>query len=253
MIRLAVVAITLLSASFVTRAGGRTTVARAAGRITPAFAPVRALIAEPQVGVSGQTVYVSGCCYLPNQTMSLLLACPFWFTPDVGRLNNFIYRGVVRTDDNGSFAGFALSGFQLHGLRSSPCRVYAAYAGPTGESDFVDDAPAPYFIAASHSQVPKLSRHIGGHVTASVGHMKSRLVENVHIRRGWGGALAVVKVTFAHGNTLTYVKRLDWVGQADIHVPLSASAAHVDHGQIAVKFRLGAFNGFASASFRMLR
>jgi hypothetical protein len=217
-----------------------------------AGAPI--LLVSPFEGHSGDPFYLSGSGYLPNQPLSLVIACPSLFGFSTARDRNVAILSGPTTNPDGTFSGYAITGFRLHVLPASPCVIYAVYASATVASGYFVGT-ALYNIVAPNMPLPARAIVIEGHVRATPPRVRAGAKEKIHIYGAWGGAFALVTIRFLHQKPRTIGPiHLDWRGQADRTVAVDSSAAsQPGNATVSVTFSLGDKYGGTRTSFTVVR
>src|SRR5579859_2751156 len=151
------------------------------------------MVAAPQEGHAGDTIYLSADGLAPRRRVGILMACPNWHDQSVWQDQNyrFVKDGPL-TDDHGSFRAFPFQVVTLHGVKSMPlCQIYVQ----DGTRTFGPDFPAAFTILAPGVQPKAIWRRPVVHVSATPGRVRSGLFENITIR-SWPGAVANVTVLY---------------------------------------------------------
>jgi len=212
------------------------------------------LLVWPFEGHNGDTFYLSGSGYLPNQPLLFVIACPSLLGSSTAGDGNVQIKVGLTTNTAGTFSGFAIKGFMLHVLPASPCEITAVYASVTVASGpFL--ATALYNIVAPGTPLPARARFIEGHLWATPPRVRPGVNETIHIYDAWGGSLAQVTIRFPHQKPRTIGPiHLDWLGRADRTVRVDGSAAsQPGNATVSVSFLLGDRHGSARTSFTVVR
>ena len=212
----------------------------------------------PFEGHAGDTFYLSGSGYLPNNKLSFLVACPNRTDPNVWRFHNWeLYEGPT-TNENGDFSGFAISGFALNGIASSPCEITANYLTPPPDLTrqlFVCTHCGLYYIVPRGKALPARARSIAGRVTATPQKVRAGVHEKISVTQSWGGATARVFIRYPHQKRRLITEiHLNWRGVGERTVLIdNAAAQQPGIAGVSVAFSLGDKQGGANTTFTVVR
>jgi hypothetical protein len=215
---------------------------------TDVMAANSVLLAWPSEGHSGDPIYLSGMGLTPRSQLTILMACPSWYSPHVTDYGNEKLQIGPVTDGSGNFKAFRLEPFQLHVLSSSVCRIYSS----DQNRPFGPDIPAFYDIQPTGQPLKPCSVRICARARARPNRVRAGFYETVNVLDGWPGARADVTVTIPGQKAIKLTNPLDIHGQAHLRFPINTAPAASTKATIQVRCRLGPYLGQTKAEFLIL-
>src|SRR5262249_34851086 len=163
----------------------------------------------------------------------IFMACPNYYST---ALNGNYYEAVKgpTTDKDGRFVNYRWVAFQLRGVRSSPCTIYAN----TGVNPFGPDIPATYLILPPDQPLDPCAAHSCPTVRTSPRRARTGTTETIQVS-AWPGATADMQMVYGRAHPLRHRTHLDWRGQATWVTRVPTTLASATKVRITVRCRLG--------------
>lgn len=221
------------------------------GTATPVSAENSMMVAAPQEGHPGDTIYLSADGLAPHRRVGILMACPNWYDQSVWQDRNYRFvKAGPTTDDHGSFRAYPFQVLALHGLKSMPlCQIYVQ----DGTRTFGPDFPAAFSVLAPGVQPKPMWRRPTVHVSTSPLRVHSGLFESVTVR-SWPGAVADVTVSYPGASAMHAHIDLNLTGMAKSRFLVGPTESSQDiQAQVQVKLHIGTRSGRGAGHFTIVR